>query len=145
MNVRDAMTRDPLTIGPDAPLQMAEALMRDSRVRHLPVVGGAGQLLGSLTDRDLEHAAFVPALAGALAWEPRWLKAPRVRDVMTWSAVTTQPHFALAQAALVMFQHRVGSLPVIEDGRLVGILTGRDVLAAFGAMRPAETDAVSPD
>jgi acetoin utilization protein AcuB len=63
---------------------------------------------------------------------------------MTWSAVTTQPHIALPQAALIMFQHRIGSLPVIEDGRLVGILTGRDVLAAFGAKRPAETDAVSP-
>jgi acetoin utilization protein AcuB len=144
MNVRDAMTRDPLTIGADTPLQIAEALMRDRGVRHLPVVGEAGQLLGILTDRDLEHAAFVPALAEALAWEPRWLRAPRVRDVMTWSVVTTQPHIALPQAALIMFQRRIGSLPVIEDDRVVGILTARDVLAAIGAKRWVEIDTTSP-
>lgn len=144
MKVQDAMTRDPLTIGADAALPVAEALMKDRGVRHLPVVGGTGQLLGILTDRDVEHAAFVPALAEALGWEPRWLKAPRVRDVMTWRAATTQPHIALRQAALIMFQHRIGSLPVVEDGRLVGVLTGRSVLAALGAKCPSETDATSP-
>jgi acetoin utilization protein AcuB len=142
MKVRDAMTKDPLTIGADASLPMAEAVMRDRGVQHLPVVSAAGLLLGIVTDRDVEHAAFMPALVGTLAWEPRWLRAPRVRDVMTWSPVTTHPHTALSQAALTMFQHRIGSLPVVEDGRLVGILTGRDVLAAFGSTREAETDAL---
>ena len=144
MNVRDAMTRDPLTVGVDAALSVAEALMRDRGVRHLPVVGPAGQLLGVLTDRDVEHAAFMPALAEGLGWEPRWLKAPRVRDVMTWRAVVTQPHIGLRQAALVMFEHRIGSLPVVEDGRLVGLLTGRSVLAALGAKCPSEIGAGSP-
>ena len=144
MKVRDAMTRNPLTIGADAGLPVADALMKDRGVRHLPVVGESGQLLGVLTDRDMEHAAFVPALADALGWEPRWLKAPRVRDVMTWSAVTTEPDIALHQAALLMVQHRIGSLLVVEDGTLVGILTGRSVLAALGAKYPAGPQAASP-
>jgi acetoin utilization protein AcuB len=134
--VADAMSRDPVTIGPDAGVAAAAALMRARAVHHLPVVSDAGQLLGILTDRDVEHAAFVPALAEALAWEPRWLKAPRVRDVMTWQAVTAQPHVPLLQAALIMFQHRIGSLPVVDGGRLVGILTGRSVLTALEAMSP---------
>jgi acetoin utilization protein AcuB len=143
--VGDAMSRDPVTIGPDAGVAAAAALMRARSVRHLPVVGDAGQLLGILTDRDLEHAAFVPALAEAMAWEPRWLKAPRVRDVMTWRALTTQRHVPLLQAALVMFQHRIGSLPVVDDGRLVGILTGRSVLAALEATKPCSGTPVTED
>ena len=119
--------------------------MRDRGVRHLSVVGPAGQLLGVLTDRDVEHAAFVPALAEVLGWEPRWLKAPRVRDVMTWHAVITQPHVELRQAALLMFQRRIGSLPVVEDGRLVGLLTARSVLAALGATCPSEPGANPPE
>ena len=134
------MSRDPVTIGPDAGVAAAEALMRDQGVRHLPVLGEDGQLLGMLTDRDVEHAAFVPALAEALGWEPRWLRSPRVRDVMTWGAVTTEPHVPLVQAALIMFRHRIGSLPVLDEGKLVGILTGRSVLAVLGPTSPAEFD-----
>jgi acetoin utilization protein AcuB len=107
--------------------------MRDSGIRHLPVVGEAGQLLGILTDRDVEHAAFVPALAEVLGWEPRWVKAPRVRDVMTWSVVTTHPDVGLRRAALIMFQRRIGSLPVVDSGKLVGVLTGQTVLAGLAA------------
>lgn len=55
----------------------------------------------------------------------------KVRDVMTWSVVTTDPDATLVQAGFIMFQRRIGSLPVVENGRLVGILTERDVLAAL--------------
>ena len=86
----------------------------------------------------------MPALAEVLGWEPRRLKAPRVRDVMTWHAMITQPHVALRRAALLMFQHRIGSLPAVEDGRLVGLLTGRNVLAALGSKGLTETGAGPP-
>ncbi len=114
--------------------------MQDRRIRHLPVVDETGRLLGILTDRDIRHAAFVPALADYLAWEARRLKAPRVRDVMTWSVVTTHPDVTLAEASFTMFQRRIGSLPVVDNGRLVGILTERDVLAALGKGSEIETD-----
>jgi CBS domain-containing protein len=127
MRVGDVMTRQPAVAGLDIPVRDAAELMRSKLVRHLPVVDEAGHVLGIVTDRDLRHAAFVPALAEEVGWEPPRVKAPRVRDVMSWSAVTTDEDTPLIQAALLMFQRRIGSLPVVTEGRLVGILTERDV------------------
>ena len=63
---------------------------------------------------------------------------------MTWSVVTTDPDATLVQAGLTMFQRRIGSLPVVENARLVGILTERDVLAALHRDRGLETDPDAP-
>jgi len=131
--VKHLMTENPLTAGPDMPLRQAASLMRDRKIRHLPVVEEGGRLVGILTDRDVRHAAFVPALAERLTWELRRMKSLRVRDVMTWSVVTTHPAATLTQAGMTMFQRRIGSLPVVENGRLVGILTETDVLGALTA------------
>lgn len=127
MKVGDVMTRQPAVVALDTPVKEAAELMRIKLVRHLPVVDEAGHVLGIVTDRDLRHAAFVPALAERVGWPPHRVKAPRVRDVMSWSAVTTQEDAPLVQAALLMFQRRIGSLPVITGGRLVGIVTERDI------------------
>ena len=130
------------TADPDMPLRQAVALMRDRKIRHLPVVEEGGRLVGMLTDRDVRHAAFVPALADHLSWELRRLKSLRVRDVMTWSVVTTHPEATLAQAGMTMFQRRIGSLPVVHDGRLVGILTETDVLSALTEGQEKDPDAL---
>ncbi|HBH01703.1 MAG: hypothetical protein A2W08_02075 [Candidatus Rokubacteria bacterium RBG_16_73_20] len=139
LRVRDVMTRDPFTIDPDAPVATAMAVMRQKEIRHLPVVDGAGRLLGVLSDRDLRSAAVAPALAEHLSRGARrrlhgigaTLESLRVRDAMTWGVVTTVPEATLAHAAAVMLERRVGSLPVCEEGRLVAMLTERDVLKAL--------------
>jgi len=141
MKVGDVMTRRPAVVGLDTPLREATELMRSKIVRHLPVVDEAGQVLGIVTDRDLRHAAFVPELAEHVGWEPRRVKAPRVRDVMTWSVVTTREDTLLVNAALLMFERRIGSLPVVADGRLVGILTERDVWKGLRRERGLEAEA----
>jgi acetoin utilization protein AcuB len=138
MKVCDVMTKEPVVVSLDTPVRDAAELMRSKSIRHLPVVDEAAHLLGILTDRDLRHAAFVPLLGEQTGWAPRRTKAPRVRDVMTWSVVTTHADADLVQAALTMFQRRIGSLPVLENGRLVGILTERDVFAGLGAGRDLE-------
>ena len=143
MRVGDVMTRQPAVVGLDTMVRDAVELMRSKLVRHLPVVDEAGHVLGIVTDRDLRHAAFVPALAEQVGWEPQRLKAPRVRDVMSWTAVTTHEDTPLVQAALLMFQRRIGSLPVVTEGRLVGILTEQDVWKGLRKEQPlgAEPDA----
>ncbi len=139
MKVKDVMAKDPFTIDPEAPLGTAIDVMRTRALRHLPVVDDAGQLIGIITDRDLRHAAFAPAVAEYLSASAQRLTRQigatvenlRVRDVMTWVVVTTHPNASLAHAALVMSERRVGSLPVVENGKLVGLLTERDVLQAL--------------
>lgn len=131
MKVGDVMTKHPLVVDLDAPVRVAADLMRSKGIRHLPVVDAGAHVLGIVTDRDLRHAVFLPALAGHAGLAPHRVKALRVRDVMTWSVVTTHADIELVQAALTMFQRRIGSLPVVEDRRLVGILTEQDVFAAL--------------
>jgi acetoin utilization protein AcuB len=139
MKVKDVMTKDPFTIDPEAPLATAIDVMRTKELRHLPVVDEAGQLIGIITDRDLRHAAFGPAVAEYLSASPQrrlrgigeTLENLRVRDVMTWVVVTTSPDASIPHAALVMTERRVGSLPVVDNGKLVGMLTERDVLRAL--------------
>jgi acetoin utilization protein AcuB len=133
MKVREIMRQALVTVRPDAPARVAAELMRSHRVRHLLVTDEGERLIGILTDRDLRHSAFLPMLARHLMWEERWLKAPRVRDVMTWEVATIDPDADLVRAGLLMFKRRIGSLPVVDKGALVGILTERDLLEAFGA------------
>lgn len=122
-----------VTVRPDTPARVAADLMKTHQVRHLLVTEEGERLIGILTDRDLEHAAFLPMLARHLKWEERWLRTPRIRDIMTWNVVTVEPDTDLVRAGLLMFERRIGSLPVVEGGRLVGIVTDRDLLAVFGA------------
>ncbi len=145
MTVKDAMTKNPITIDPDAPLGTAMATMTERQVRHLPVVDDAGRLVGVVTDRDLRNAAFAPALAEYLSrGAQRRLRGVtatfeelRVRDAMTWGVVTTSPEAPLAHAAAIMAEGRFGSLPVVEGGKLVGLVTERDVLKALATTLPA--------
>jgi acetoin utilization protein AcuB len=145
MKVSDVMTKHPTVVHLDTPVKQAAELMRTRSIRHLPVVDEAEHVLGMLTDRDLRHAAFVPMLGEHTGCPPHRAKAPRVRDVMTWSVVTTTADTPVAQAALTMFQRRIGSLPVVADARLVGILTERDVLAGLRKEHGVDAEAAEND
>jgi acetoin utilization protein AcuB len=129
-NVKDVMNHWVMTIGSSDSCLEAVARMHRARVRHLPVVDREGRLLGIITDRDLSHHLFSPAVFPALGMTPldTLLKAASVADLMTTDVVTVRPSDTLGQAARLMSEQKVGSLPVLEDGRLVGILTETDML-----------------
>src|SRR5262249_56366448 len=109
--VKDVMTRAPYTIDPKAPVETATAVMRERGVRHLPVVDDRGKLTGMVSDRDVRDAVFAPAFAERLSASARrrlrsvagTLKSLRVKDVMSWGGMTTEPDALLAQAAAVTF------------------------------------------
>jgi acetoin utilization protein AcuB len=151
-HVRDVMTKDPITIDPEAPLETAAAVMQERQVRHLPVVDEAGRLVGLIGDRDLRGALLAPALteylSGAAQRRLRGIAAAlenlRVRDAMTWDAVTIDPQAPVARAAALMFEARIGCLPVVEGQRLIGIVTERDVLKALAATLPS-VRGIDPD
>lgn len=148
MQVRDVMTAKPITIDPEVSVETAVATMRERGLRHLPVVDEAGCLLGIVTDRDLRSVLFGPAVAdylpagfsGRLHDQARRLDNVRVRHAMTWAVVTITPDVPVAQAAAVMADARVGSLPVVEGKRLLGIITERDVLKALASTLPSLDD-----
>ena len=150
--VKDVMTRAPYTIDPDAPIETATAVMRERGVRHLPVVDDTGKLTGMVSDRDVRDAVFAPAFAERLSASARrrlrsvaaTLENLKVKDVMTWGGMTIEPDAMLVQAAAVMFEGRIGSLAVVQKGRLVGIVTERDVLRALALTLPS-VRGVDPD
>ena len=150
--VRDVMTKRPITISPEASVGSAVEVMRERKIRHLPVVDDTGRLFGIITDRDLRAAAVAPALSEFLPTELRravkraaqLLGEVRVKDVMTWGVVTTRPEASVAEAGAVMFEHRIGSLPVREGGTLVGIVTERDIFKAL-MMTITPVRGVDPD
>jgi CBS domain-containing protein len=145
MDVRDIMTRNPISIEPDAPLGTAIDVMVERKVRHLPVVDDRDAVVGIITDRDLRSAVLAPALEQYLSETARRrlrgiatsLENLRVKDAMTCNPITTKPDAPVTQAAALMLEAHIGSLPVIENGKLVGIVTDRDAVKALAVQVPA--------
>lgn len=128
--VNQLMTSAVITVDPEASGHDAVALMVRNKVRHLPVVDHAGLLCGVVTDRDLRHRLFSPDLFRAVGTVPveRLLSEVRVRDVMSTPVVSVGAGAELEEAARVMADKKLGSLPVVDHGRIVGIVTETDVL-----------------
>ncbi len=122
------------TIAAESSVREAAALMRAREIRHLPVVDDQGRLIGIVTDRDLRQVVFDAAVREQLPLEAEALGELPVRAVMTWSVVTVTPATDLRAAAALMRERRLGALPVVESGHLVGMLTERDLIAALLAL-----------
>ncbi len=130
MRVSDLMSRDVVTIAESASCYDAVMRMKTSRVRHLPVVAEEGHLRGIVTDRDLRHHLFTPGVfdrIGSISTQTI-LKAFPVREIMSAPVVSVGPASDLEQAARLMREYKIGSLPVVDAGRVVGILTETDLL-----------------
>jgi len=143
MSVRERMSRGVTTVRPDVTLGHAARLMRARKIRHLPVVAPGGRLVGIVTASDLRQALFAPALLANGENLASVLDALAVEDVMIRSVVTVRPMVAIRDAARLMHERRIGALPVVERGRLVGILTETDVLRAFQELLGDATTTIS--
>jgi acetoin utilization protein AcuB len=130
MLVRALMTGAPITLPPDISIFEARRLMDNARIRHVLVTLG-GDLLGIVTDRDIR--LNMPSQATSLSvWELNYLLAKvTVGEVMTRSLITIGPDLDARDAAQVMLDHKIGALPVIDDRKLIGIVTETDLLRAF--------------
>lgn len=119
LSVRDVMSTDLVTVGPGDSARRAYEVMRDRRIRHLPVMEG-GRLAGILSDRDLRPILLSPGLAGAT-----------VAELMSEQPTTIAPGAPVEDAASLLVVRKIGCLPVVQDGRLVGIVTETDLLAVL--------------
>ena len=127
MRVADCMTRTPIVIGPTESLASAMELMGRHRIRHLPVVDGGANLIGMVTDRDARRAAPSIFLRDAAQTEEVLQSIP-VEKVMVRSPATATPGQPLKELLKVMVEKKYGAMPVIDGGRLVGIVSMIDVL-----------------
>lgn len=148
-SVLGVASHDPSTVGGDQPVRVRELMARQvvtvvesdscrdavermyrARIHHLPVVSREGMLVGVVTDRDLRHYFFssrVHDKLGAVAVD-EVLRGVPVGEIMSAPAITASSDDDLLAAARVMLKTKVGSLPVVDGGRVVGIITETDVL-----------------
>ena len=140
MLVGNRMTLHPVTVSPHSSVAVAMTLMRERKIRRLPVLDSHGQLVGIVSDRDILQASPSPATSLA-KWEiPELLDKLTIDEVMTADVVSIPEDTPLEDAARIMADHKVGGLPVMRGAVLVGIITESDLfkvlLQLLGGRRP---------
>ncbi len=140
MLVKERMSTRTIVAAPDLPVPEALNVMRKEHIRRLPVVDKRGKVVGIVSDKDLLHASPSPATSLSV-WEVTYLLGRiRVRDVMTSKVITVTEDTPVEDAARIMADNKIGGLPVVRDGSLVGIITETDLFKLFvellGAREP---------
>jgi acetoin utilization protein AcuB len=131
MLVRDRMSKHPFTVTADVHIDEALKVMRDNQVRRLPVVDKNGRLVGIVSEMDLLYASPSPATSLSV-YEIHYLMARlTVQDVMTKEVISIKEDTPLEEAARIMVDNKIGGLPVVRDGTLVGIITETDLFKIF--------------
>ena len=130
MQIVNLMTLEPVTIGARETLSKAKSLMEAGGFRRLPVLDD-GRLVGILTERDLHQYAG-------------YLESTRVNAAMSTALVTVTPYDTVEDAARLMLKHKIGGLPIVADGKLVGIVTTSDLLRAFLAVIAGTSQIMNP-
>ena len=120
MKIRTLMIPDPITIKEDATIDEAITVMKKSRIRHLPVVDNKNNLKGFLTLADLKQGLI-----------PSMLSDITLSDLMIKNPITVSPEDDVEHAARLIYENKIGGIPVVAGRRLVGIITESDILRAF--------------
>jgi CBS domain-containing protein len=148
MKVSDVMTRTPLTTSPDASLEDAANLMVRTQVSGLPVVDAKGAVVGILTEGDLLRRVELGTAGRPAGWLSSFLAPGRaaqdyvrthgrkVREIMTSEVVSTSADAPLSEVAALMQAQQVKRLPVLQKGRLIGIISRADLLRALTQLLP---------
>jgi CBS domain-containing membrane protein len=138
LSVRQVMTTGPTTLKRNEKLTLAEDILQLGRIRHLPVIDDDddGKLIGIVSQRDLLRGALAQALGYGEHGRRKLLDTLLVEEVMATEVATTSPDTLLADAARILAERKIGCLPVVDNGRLVGILTEGDFVALAARKAP---------
>lgn len=130
MSVKDFMTRKVVYISPDTTIAHAADLMREQDLHRLPVIEN-DKLVGLVTEGTIAEAS--PSKATSLSiYEMNYLlNKTKVKDVMIKDVITVSAYASLEDATYLMYKNKVGILPVVDNDQLYGVITDRDIFAAF--------------
>jgi acetoin utilization protein AcuB len=131
MLVHERMSKSPITITEDIPINQALQFMRDKKVRRLPVLNKKGKLVGIVSERDLLYASPSPVTSLSIHELHYLVSKITVGGVMTKDVITVSEYTPLEEAARIMADNKIGGLPVVRDGKLVGIITESDLFKIF--------------
>jgi acetoin utilization protein AcuB len=125
------MTRNVITVDPEAGILDAQELMAQNNIRHLPIINNDRQLIGIVTDRDI-RSALPYRFYDVPQNEREKIDTLKVKDIMTKDPISISPTYTIQDALLLIQNSKVGALPVVDDDRcLKGIISVRDLLRAF--------------
>ncbi|HXI45641.1 MAG TPA: CBS domain-containing protein [Candidatus Acidoferrales bacterium] len=137
MQLREHMSQPAIVVTPTTPVATAMKILRDRHIRRLAVIDD-GALVGIVSERDLLRAMPSPATSLSV-WEiPELLERLLVRDVMTRDVIVVAPDAPIQQAARLMVEHKIGGLPVVEHGQVIGMVTETDIFRVFCSLFAAE-------
>ena len=139
ITVADIMTTNPVTVTPDISLGEVIGLMKSNACRQLPVVEGE-ELVGIITDRDVRLAMNSPLVLRERADDAALLRNVTAGISMTPNPMTVTPDEPATQAAKLMRMYKFGALPVVKDGRLVGIVTVSNILGNYITVLEAQAE-----
>jgi len=125
--VRDIMAKDPVTLGRDDTLDLARDIMTLGRIRHFPVVEN-DELVGVVSQRDLFRVSLGSAMRYDENAQREFLKTVAVKDVMSYPPLSVTADAPIKEAARLMVDRKIGCLPVLDAGKLVGLITETDLL-----------------
>ncbi|MGB9627828.1 MAG: CBS and ACT domain-containing protein [Thermodesulfobacteriota bacterium] len=127
MRIRDMMTKNPITIDSETLVLDAQRIMKENNIRRLPVVD-KGKLVGIVTKHDLLEASPSPATSLSIHELNYLLSKMKVKEIMTKNPITISPDTPFEEALRIGQEKKVGSFPVVEDGKLVGMVTESDIV-----------------
>jgi len=130
MNIRKRMQTDLITLQVDEPLGTAVEATASEQIRHLPILDG-DRLVGMVSDRDIKRALPSALIEWSKAEYEKILRETPVRRIMRGNPIIATPQASLADVIRLMLDHRISAIPVVEGGKLVGLLTDTDILQAF--------------
>jgi len=130
MKVKDIMVKEVASLDVNDELSLANDIMRLGRIRHLPVVDGP-RLVGIISERDLFRSSLAQALGYGTKATRDLMKTLRIKDIMVPQVITISPETDLKDAVQLMVDKKIGCLPVVEEDRLVGLITETDILLQY--------------
>jgi acetoin utilization protein AcuB len=140
MYVGTVMRKDLTTVAPETTLMAAQEILEQKKINHLLIVDERNELLGIVSDRDLKKSWASSATTLSKNELMYLLDQVTVADIMTQKTLTIPPATTIERAALLMNQHRINALPVVEKNELVGMITSRDVMGVLLEAVGIDTD-----